>query len=601
MSTIYDEFERELSRLRALHAAAPREELTRLFLMALEREEIVSIAYRETAIVGRLARMPIDDDVRELIRHALVWAWKDEEMHTIYIRGAILRGGSLVEKATAYVRQVTGAIGGWASSIRQNARWRDAPLSRFAATAITTAGTLTGQVPRGVSEALNYGPFRNFCEYNIDAEKTAARCWSRISELAAADSSFPASLLADFRRITDDEIRHQHIFEVLFAALDDDDRLAPSENAGTLAAKIGAIGENFLPRQMRAPHPLGAGGTVHIVTSDGDKRAAVRRILADAKLAERVAGKKSVAIKPTFMLGYDQRDRSHITDPDLVDELARFLHEAGVDDVAVIESENIYDHFYANRSVANVARYLGFDSDAYRLVDASSEQVVHDYSRGLAQTTIARTWRDADFRISFAKMRSHPIELAYLSVANCEWIGGRCDHYLFCERQAQRQTAIMMLLADFPPDFALIDACDSAADGIIGAMGCPRPRTPHRIYAGDDALAVDLVAMRHMGVTVTRADSVLRAAVHWFGEPSHDLRIAGTDEPIAQWRGPYDNEIWAMLSAMAYPVYVLGSGRGSLFTPEMDTMAFPPLTEEGALLRFTPGAMRRLIGLHHRR
>src|SRR4029077_9252546 len=74
VSAIYEEFERELGRLRNRYAAAPREELTRLFLLALEREEIVPIAYRESAIVERLARMPIDDDVRELIRHALVWA-----------------------------------------------------------------------------------------------------------------------------------------------------------------------------------------------------------------------------------------------------------------------------------------------------------------------------------------------------------------------------------------------------------------------------------------------------------------------------------------------------------------------------------------------
>jgi len=94
---------------------------------------------------------------------------------------------------------------------------------------------------------------------------------------------------------------------------------------------------------------------------------------------------------------------------------------------------------------------------------------------------------------------------------------------------------------------------------------------------------------------------VLRAAVHWFGEPSHDLRIDGTDEPLTGWRGPYDNEIRAMLSMMAYPVYVLGSGRGSLFTPEMDTTAFPPLAPESAMLRVARGAMRRLIGLHHRR
>jgi len=62
-----------------------------LFLLALEREEIVAVSYRENAIAQRLAAMPITEDIRELIRHALIWIWKDEEMHSIYIRGAILR------------------------------------------------------------------------------------------------------------------------------------------------------------------------------------------------------------------------------------------------------------------------------------------------------------------------------------------------------------------------------------------------------------------------------------------------------------------------------------------------------------------------------
>ena len=96
MSAIYEEFERELARLREQNAKTPRRELTRLFLMALEREEIVTVAYREQSICARLATMPISDDVRELIRHALVWAWKDEEMHAIYIRGAIFRSGGFL-------------------------------------------------------------------------------------------------------------------------------------------------------------------------------------------------------------------------------------------------------------------------------------------------------------------------------------------------------------------------------------------------------------------------------------------------------------------------------------------------------------------------
>jgi len=164
MPAIYDEFELELTRLRRQFAAAPRRELIRLFLMALEREEIVSIAYREEAIAARLARMPIDREVRELIRHALVWAWKDEEMHAIYIRGAILRSGGPLLRATAYAHQLAGALGGWAASVQQHARWRDAPLSRFAAKAMTLAGAVTGKVPPAVRRVLDYGPFRSFCE-----------------------------------------------------------------------------------------------------------------------------------------------------------------------------------------------------------------------------------------------------------------------------------------------------------------------------------------------------------------------------------------------------------------------------------------------------
>src|SRR3954471_11134048 len=102
MSAIYDEFERELARLRAENEKTPRRELTRLFLLALEREEIVTIAYREQSIAARLATMPLAADARELIRHALVWAWKDEEMHAIYIRGAIFRSGGFMLRSVAY-------------------------------------------------------------------------------------------------------------------------------------------------------------------------------------------------------------------------------------------------------------------------------------------------------------------------------------------------------------------------------------------------------------------------------------------------------------------------------------------------------------------
>ena len=98
------------------------------------------------------------------------------------------------------------------------------------------------------------------------------------------------------------------------------------------------------------------------------------------------------------------RDRSIVTDPELLVDLADYLHELACADLAVVEAPNIYDHFYAGRSVAEVARYFGFESPSYRLVDLSAEQVEHAYRRGLAQGTVGRTWKEADFRISFGKM-----------------------------------------------------------------------------------------------------------------------------------------------------------------------------------------------------
>ena len=143
----------------------------------------------------------------------------------------------------------------------------------------------------------------------------------------------------------------------------------------------------------------------------------------------------------------------------------------------------------------------------------------------------------------------------------------------------------MMLLDAFPPDFALVDAYDSAADGLVGVMGCPRPKVPYRLYAASDALALDIVAARHMGVRDPRQSSILRAACHWFGDPVARVEVIGVDEPLAHWRGPYHNDLSAFLSILALPVYVWGSGRGTLFVPEMDEQAFPPLKRAGRLLR----------------
>src|SRR5262245_24294327 len=113
MSSVYEEFEQELAVMREKYATAPHREIIRLLLLALEREEIGSVGYREEAIRRRLETLPISEELRDLIHHALLWAWKDEQMHAIYLRGAILKLGSRRLKLLAFMNQFAGAIGGW--------------------------------------------------------------------------------------------------------------------------------------------------------------------------------------------------------------------------------------------------------------------------------------------------------------------------------------------------------------------------------------------------------------------------------------------------------------------------------------------------------
>ena len=502
-------------------AGRPRREMVRLLLLALEREEIVSVGYREAMIARRLATMPIGPRRAGADPHALNWAWKDEEMHAIYLRGAILRLGSRSLRARAYLRQVAGAdrrlvqLGAAARPLAAGPR---GPVARRRWS--SRSGTLTGQVPRDVRQHLRYGPFRDFCLFNVDAELTARLCYDRMLDLAArADraarrrSSTTSGASATTRTATPGSSPSWPRPSTSRTAS------CPASTPDDVAARIGAVGEVLPAPRDRADrhgrHPLGAGGRVWVAAGEIAPRRSgplFRRLLDESGLASRLARARSAAwasrpgrcgwpsSRPSCS-ATTAKDRSIITDPELLARAGRLPPRAGLPTTwRSSRRRNIYDRFYAGRSVAEVARYFGFESPSYRLVDLSAEQVPHAYRRGMAQYTVGRTWKEADFRISFGKMRSHPVEMAYLTVGNVEWIGARCDEYLFPERQAHRETAIMMLLDDFPPALR-------AARRL--RLGGRRPGRRHglpaaaRRRAGStpraDALALDLVAARHMG------------------------------------------------------------------------------------------------------
>ncbi len=617
MGSIYSEFEKELELVKHRTQGQPAKEIIELLLKALEREEIVSVGYRESLMTSRLNSSKLSREVSEMIQHALIWIWKDEEMHAIYVRGALMKFGSPGLKATTIFHQLGGAVGGWATSVLHHRRWRDAPVSLAVAQAISKLGSVIGKVPTEVRPYLHYGSFRDFCLFNVEAERTAWLCWKRLCQLlsdfdSGVDWRNKQNTLAEFARIADDEERHRRLFKIFADNLNEKDELVEGKTVSSLTEEIARVGSSFLPRRLRRlsdlESPVGSGGTVVVLRDDDNLggQALLRNAVDKAGLKELVgeigkrkgktAGELKVAIKTSFMLGYHEKDRSPVVDPALVQALASYLAELGVRRINVLESPNLYDLFFNGRSVQEVGRYFGFQSDLYSLVDTGEEQVDYSFERGLSQYSISKTWQDADLRISFGKLRSHPIWSVHLTLGNLDALGTRCDQFIFIERQARMAAATAMIVDAFPPQFAILDAYENIPDGVVGVMGCKHPKSPRRIYAGADALSLDIVAARHVGVKNVSQSNLLEAACHWFGGPTKP-QVFGCDEPIKGWRGPFTDELSTGLSLLAHPVYEFGSARGALFVPEMDEQAFPPFKRPGMVQTFLRRQIRRLIGL----
>ena len=587
---------------RVQYADRPGFEADHLWLLALEREQIVAVAYREEAVAGRVDSLPLSEVLRAVIRQTLVWIWKDEELHAEYLRGILLGRGGLASSLVVYGRQLQGALSGWVTATGNHRDPHTAPLRSGAAGALVAVAGLMGRVPPVMQQELRFHTFRRYCELNVVLETTAELAYRRLIELAKDDAE-----LETLGRIRDDEERHTDAFRVLASALTPDDCLAADRTEAEVIDELAGISVWFLPADLRPssvshalPRTFGTGAPVVVRSgrSDADKRAVLEECLDRAGLAARADGARSAAIRVSFMLGYDRRDRSNVNDPELLELLAAYLHRHGVDDVAVLEAPTVYGNLFDHRSVNEVAAYFGFTSDEYRVIDIGADLRAFTFERGLVQQAISGVWADADLRIVMPKLRTDPTEFAHLSLSTLEGTTGAIDETFYAGRRVDFRSATMMALDVAPPDFAVVDAWAPVADGPFGVMGCDRPAQIRHVYAGADALAVDEALLADLGIEDARRAPIVRRAHHWFGLPVHVPVVEGERPPLGhELRGAHASAPLRALGTLSYLVYAYLSKQGELFVPAMDTAAFPPTETANAFTRAMRWSSQRAFGL----
>ena len=600
-SELLGDVQRQLDRWAIEFAGRPGSERKRLLLLALEREQIVAVAYREEAVAGRVAGLEVGDDVRALIHQTLVWIWKDEQMHAEYLRGELLGVGGLGPTAVVYGRQIQGAISGWTSATSNHRRLRTAPFRTGAASALVFVAGALGRIPPALKGELRFQTFHRYCELNVALEASAELAYRRLVELTDTEAE-----RRTMERIRLDEARHRDAFALLTEVLGDDDRLESPWSIRSLTERFSAISEWFIPAGLRPAEDgktaasFGSRRPVAVGTgrNDREKVAVLESCLDRAGLAALASRSAYAAIRVSFMLGYDRRDRSNVNDPELVDAVARYLIRHGVEDVAVLEAPTVYGNAYGNRSVQSVASYFGFDSPAYRVVDIGRNLRPCTYERGFVQQAISGEWLDADLRVVMPKLRTDPTEFAHLSLSTLEGSTGPIDDTFYAGRQIDFRSATMMLLDVAPPDFAVVDAWSPVADGPFGVMGCHRPADIRHIYAGADALSVDEVVLGDLGVRDARLAPIVRQAYHWFGLTPADIDVDGVRPELGTvLRGAHASKLLRGLGAVSYPVYVYLSDHGELFVPAIDTTAFPALHPVGPVAGLVQRAAQLAFGI----
>ena len=462
-------------------AGRPGAERERLLLLALEREQIVAVAYREEAVAGRVAELDVGAAARALIRQTLMWIWKDEQLHFEFMRGLLLESGSLASSLVVYGRAVQGTLSGWTSSTATGLEARSAPLRTGAAGALIAVASGLHRMPAALARELRYQTFRRYCALNVALEASAEYAYRRLVQVAGSDEERVA-----FDRIRDDEAPAR-------GGVPAADRRAGRRRPAGRRLDGGAPGrapggdQPLVPAGRPSgpppwpspgrPRSFGSRAPVVVRTgrTDADKAAVLEECLDRAGLGELAAGARSAAIRVSFMLGYDRADRSNVNDPELVDLLARYLRRHGVTDVAVLEAPTVYGNLFGNRSVASVAAYFGFDAPSYRIVDIGEDLEACRFDRGFVQKSITGTWLRSDLRIVMPKLRTDPTEFAHLSLSTLEGSTGAIDATFYAGRHTDFRSATMMLLDVAAPHFAVVDAWAPVADGPFGVMGCHHP------------------------------------------------------------------------------------------------------------------------------
>jgi len=225
-----------------------------------------------------------------------------------------------------------------------------------------------------------------------------------------------------------------------------------------------------------------------------------------------------VVVKPNMMVFVSRKGyEATVTDWELVETLIDHIGSLGFTNVAICEAQHDVGRMFKNHNVQFVADQIGYRPNGrYRIVDLTLESVPHAYpyidSRGRPKVwkdVVGVTWRDADFRISFAKCKTHEHDWMTLAVKNIYGCFPATNKVARYHIRNEVFDVTARSLRSFPVHFAFIDGW-IGSDGFQGYK-VPSPQPLRMLFGGRDVIAVDMEAFKRAGVDPLKSRTLRNA------------------------------------------------------------------------------------------
>jgi uncharacterized protein (DUF362 family)/membrane protease YdiL (CAAX protease family) len=214
-----------------------------------------------------------------------------------------------------------------------------------------------------------------------------------------------------------------------------------------------------------------------------------------------------IAIKPNMMVFINPKAyKATVTDKELVEYLVDHIRRLGFNDISICEAQNDVGRMLKNHNVKFIARKIGYDPQGrYKIVDLTEESETFHYrykdEDGRIKKwkdKVGKTWKEADFRITFAKCKTHEHDWMTLGVKNVYGCFPRADKVCRYHIRNEIFDVTARMMCNFPVHFSFVDAW-VGSDGFQGYK-IAHPQELKMLFGGADAVAVDMEIFKRAGL-----------------------------------------------------------------------------------------------------